>query len=239
MKLFLFVFSAVALFFYNLDFCNGILSGYPIEITQAPYMVFIETLITAGGSEVEQCGGSFIRERRQRVMGPNGMTTKRYSKFILTAGHCMVIGDDLHTASPSDVMIIYGLTDYTKVTFDNFISGVKSVNVHPLYNGTVSNGNDVTVLELNNEIEMDGIKTKAISLNSGQYFPAGTRAMLAGWGTNPNATESTSLYQAKLETYSAETCAKSYPRETEEQIRREQICALGPAPNYADACKVS
>lgn len=53
-----------------------------------------------------------------------------------------------------------------------------------------------------------------------------------------NNTDSTSLYQANVETYSYEICAQSYTKETEEQLRREQICALGPPPMYADACEV-
>lgn len=186
MRVLAFTFSTLSLFFLDFDFCNGILSGYPIEITQAPYMVFIETLINPSTNPglAEQCGGSWIRERRARMMGPNGITTRRYSKFILTAGHCVVLGDDDHTAAPSDVNIIYGLTDYSKVTTNNFIAGVKAVHVHPLYNGTVSNGNDVTVLELNNEVEMNGKTTKAIQLDSRSSYPTGTKCLLAGWGTN-------------------------------------------------------
>lgn len=115
--------------------------------------------------------------------------------------------------------------------------GVKAVHVHPRYNGTVSNGHDVTVLELNSEIRLNGDTTNNIQLSSETSFPAGTRALASGWGTNPNNTDSTSLYQAVLETYSAEECAKSYPRETEQQIEREQVCALGPAPEYANVCQ--
>lgn len=168
------------------ELSHGILSGYPIDITQAPYMVYIETLSmpsvdpTATGT----CGGSWIRERRERVVGPNGITTRRYSKYILTAGHCVVVGDDLHTAAPSDVGIIYGLTDYTQLTYSTFIQGVKAVHVHPLYNGSAFNGNDVAVLELNNEIEMNGRTTRTIQLNPGQYFPTGTQCTVAGYGTN-------------------------------------------------------
>lgn len=171
---------------HNFDFCYGILSGYPIQITDAPYMVFIETIInkTVDPNQAEQCGGAFIKERTQTVYRRNGRTTTRYSKFILTAGHCVILGDDLHKASPSDVAIIYGLTDYSKVTLNTFIQGVKAVHVHPQYNGTVSNGHDVAILELNREIELNGNNTASIRLNP-RDVAEGTDVYAQGWGTNP------------------------------------------------------
>lgn len=223
---------------WNCDFCYGILSGYPIEIQQAPYQVYIQTLINASAGIAEQCGGSIIKERRQSVMGTNGFTTTRYAKFILTAGHCVILGDDNQRASPSDVSLFYGTTDVSQATYDNFINGVQQIHVHPQYNGTVANGHDVAILELRSELKLDDTTSRAIPLNSGTYFAPGTRTLVSGYGTNPNNTGSTHLYQAELEVYSSEECAKAYPRETEEQLRQEQICALGPAPDYANVCPV-
>lgn len=107
-----------------------------------------------------------------------------YSKFILTAGHCVVSQDGKSIATPSNVNVIIRTTYYQKNVAENFISGVRAVHVHPLYNGSVKNGNDATILELRNEVVMDGTYARAVQLNSEQYYTAGTETTAAGWGQN-------------------------------------------------------
>lgn len=236
-------FELLSIVFFISQFCdlsNCVLNGYPIEIQNAPYMVRIQTIIDpqVSSTQAASCGGSFIRERIQRVVGSNGVTRTKYAKFVLTAAHCLVIGDDLHTAAPGDVTLIYGTTELTQVQYNNFISGVRQVHIHPQYvGGEPLRGNDAAILELNDEVTLDGATSRAISLNSSPYFPPGTQTRAAGWGTNPNNPGSTHLYQAQLDVYSYSECAKSYS--TEESLRQKQICALGPPPDYASLCKVS
>lgn len=213
----------------------SILSGRKIPIQDAPYMVWIEEIVSISEGKAYECGGSIIKDR----VGPNG---RRVSKFILTAAHC-VVDDDNKAKGPESFLIVAGSNNKVTAVQNGKVNYVSKVEVHPSYNGP-DTPHDIAILELKEDLVLDGKFKKAIKLAGvNEKFPVGTECLAAGFGTNPNTTNENYLYQTTLKVRSYSKCAEEYgdnPNNpiTEESLKEHQICALGDAPDYSNVCKV-
>lgn len=122
------------------------------------------------------------------------------------------------------------------------IFGVEKVHIHPDYEGP-DTPHDIAILELSeeNELVLDGKNMRAIKLaGTDEKFTVGTDVLSAGYGTNPNNTGG-GLAQVMMKIKPIKRCAeenKNNPAvESQESLRKHQICALGNGPYYANVCK--
>lgn len=221
--------------FINLS--ESILSGKPIDIRQAPYMVWIEEIVDISQGKAYECGGSIIKDK----VDENG---KRISKFVLTAAHC-VVDESNNPKSPDQFILVAGSTNKAQLgPKGQSFTGVGKVHLHPKYSGP-DTPHDIAILELNdgNEIILDGSYKRAIKLaGKNEKYPVGTEVASAGWGFNPNTTDENYLYQTWMKVRSYKKCAQEYggnPKNpiTESSLKEHQICALGGSPDYSNVCK--
>jgi secreted trypsin-like serine protease len=107
------------------------------------------------GNQGEECGGSIIKDK----VGSDG---KRVSKYILTAAHCCVDSTGVDPKGPENFILSLG-TKQILGSDGEIIYGVSKVHIHPDYAGP-DTPHDIAILELNNEIVLDGKTKKAIKL---------------------------------------------------------------------------
>lgn len=152
-------------------------------------MVYIQTIIDPTSIlclmtiHENSRNSTIIKERRKTIMGMNGVTTTKYAKYILTAGHCVVLGDN-HVSSPSDVSLFFGTTDVSLASYQ-----LSELHLRCSEHSCSSSvqWRDVALLELKNEIRLDDNSTRPIPLNTETYFAPGTRTLAAGWEQKPKS----------------------------------------------------
>lgn len=209
----------------------AIIAGVPINIEDAPYMVFVQEVINLSRGFIEKCGGSIIKDR----IGASG---NRVAKFVVTAARCVVDSPSLTPKRPEDFYLLFGSTERGGIdTSGEFIDGVAKVFIHPSYRGYGS-PHDVAILELKDEIELDGVRKRAIKLaNELEGIAQNTECFVAGWGDNPSNSESKQLFRASMKVESYELCSQQYGMYTTKNLlMKHQICALGLSSNYSNIC---
>lgn len=210
----------------------AIIAGDPINIEDAPYMVFVQEVINLSRGFVEKCGGSIIRDR----VGRSGA---RVAKFVVTAARCVVDSPSLVPKSPKDFYLLFASTERGGIdTMGEFVDGIAKVYMHPGYRGYGS-PHDIAILEMKDEIELDGVKKRAIKLADEHegLVELNTECTVSGWGDNPANMDSKQLFRAAMHVESYESCAEQYGKYTNvELLMKHQICALGSSSNYSNIC---
>lgn len=145
-----------------------IYGGYPIDITQAPYMAHVQYTVEYLPNNrvlLSDCGGSILRKN-----------------LILTAGHCT---KNLTTG------IIHRADRYQIRVASSFIrSGgrthsVSRVFVHPNFVGASDNfHHDVGLLQLTDNIVMDNSASYTTLAHANDPIYAGDDGVVSGWGKN-------------------------------------------------------
>lgn len=227
MKIIVIIFLAI-----KFSFSLAIIAGDPINIEDAGYMVFVQEVINLARGFVEKCGGSIIRDK----IGESG---NRVAKFVVTAARCVVDSPSLTPKRPEDFYLLFGSTERGGIdTSGEFIDGVAKVYIHPSYRGYGSS-HDIAILELKDEIELDGVKKRAIKLaNELEGIAQDTKCFVAGWGDNPSNTGSKQLFRASMNIESYDLCSQQYGKYTsKELLTKHQICAMGSeSSNYSNIC---
>ncbi len=191
----------------------SIISGTDAEPGAWPWMV---ALVQAGVSNTHDgqfCGGSLINPR-----------------WVLTAAHCFLNEENtaVDTTSIPDVLVgttELGLNQGQRIS-------VQRVITHPDYAPSVSQNNDIALLELS-----EPVSSQLVNL-PGQTFDAffavdGTEASAMGWG-NTSTTHDvypSSLKQVNLPLVSSAICQSVYPALTD-----QMICA-GDGLGVRDTCQ--
>lgn len=217
----------------KISLATAIIAGDSINIEDAPYMVFVQEVINLSRGFVEKCGGAIIRDRIDA-------TGARVAKFVVTAARCVVDAPSLTPKSPKDFYLLFASTERGGIdTSGEFIDGIARVHIHPGYRGYGS-PHDIAILEMKDEIALDGVKKRAIKLASeheGDVVAQGTECLVAAWGLNPSNSESKQLFQATMHVESYQLCAQQYGKYTTvELLMKHQICALGASSNYSNIC---
>nr|ADG26770.1 cocoonase-like protein [Antheraea pernyi]WAH05999.1 cocoonase [Antheraea mylitta] len=163
-------------------------------------------LLLEKGKEYYQCGGSIISKRH-----------------ILTAAHCLV--DNI-----SQVHARVGSTNNDK---GGKVYSTKSMTIHPNYNSRTYDY-DVAILTFSQDIAIDGVNTKIVTLpseNNGAV-PAKTTLFVTGWGaTSEGGDSSKTLLAVNVPTLSVAECKKSVSNFSD-----RMLCA-GVSQGGKDACQ--
>jgi secreted trypsin-like serine protease len=227
-------FSLLILILTNLiSFSYEIKSGKSINIEDAPYMVFIQEVINLSRANVEKCGGAIIRERIDSF-------GKKFAKFVVTAARCVVDSPSLVPLSPKDFYLLFGSSVRGGIDAapGEFIDGIQKVYIHPAYRGYGS-PHDIALLEIKDEIQLDGVRKGAIKLSGTiEEIAQGMKCYVNGWGEN-DKNDTKQLQQASLNIQSYEFCYDKYKNfTTKELLMKHQICALGSSPtDYSNICR--
>lgn len=210
---------------------DAIIAGKSISIEDAPYMVFVQEVINLSRANVEKCGGAIIREK----VDVNG---NRTAKFVVTAARCVIDSPlSLVPKRPEDFYLLFGSTESGGIdAAGDFIDGIKKVHIHPGFIGFGS-PHDIAILEMKDELELDGVRKRAIKLSTkDEEIAQGEECFVAGWGSN--LAESKQLFQATVRIESYELCHKQYEKYTNRDLlMKHQICALGVSPEFSNICR--
>jgi secreted trypsin-like serine protease len=193
-----------------------IVNGQPAVDGQFPWQVglFIDADLTPGGSG-SICGGSLIE--------PN---------WVLTAAHCVV--DSGTVAAPAQLTVFAGELDQLSAGDTGQQLGVTSVIVHPGYDASVSDDNDIALLELSSAATLNSVVDTIALASGGALEAGGVTATVSGWGTTSSggSTSPTLLY-APVDTWTNVDCSTPYPG----TITANMLCAGGAPANTTDSCQ--
>ncbi|HTA97999.1 MAG TPA: serine protease [Solirubrobacteraceae bacterium] len=147
----------------------SIVGGSQVAITQAPWQVFVLTLIPLNEEEglALLCGGSVIDETH-----------------IVTAAHCMFDPETGSKVPPEDVSVVAGTSDFRQSEAGEQDAEVAAVRVHPYFEHAVGAGapDDVAVLDLTNPLTFGGV-VQPIGLPAPGAVPGeGAQVNLTGFG---------------------------------------------------------
>lgn len=152
----------------------SVVDGSQITIGQAPWQVFVLSVIPVGKEEalLLLCGGSIIGEAR-----------------VVTAGHCMFDPEDGSRVPAEDVLVIAGTSDFERVEAGQQNMEVATVRVHPDFDYAAGPGtpDDVAVLELAKPLTFNA-SVQTIGLVAAGGAPTeGDQVNLTGFGVEtPN-----------------------------------------------------
>lgn len=148
------------------------------------------------------------------------------SNVILTAGHCAIDENTGEAANPSGYTVVTGSVDWTNASLRN-LSAVSQVVVDPAYNPATRDA-DAALLVLSRPIS-----APSVALLTGEAFPAGTAAAIAGWGlTSSNGAIPDVLQWASTVLQSPTYCSDIYSG----YDSTLQLCAVDTPSNETATC---
>ncbi|XP_037029861.1 trypsin 3A1-like [Bradysia coprophila] len=194
-----------------------IYGGYQVDITKAPWMVYIGIFFKKPSNSKALytfCSGSILR--------PN---------LILTAAHCNKneTSGKLNSAKRYVVNVGSNLNDLSGGTHHS----VKTVFIHPEYNGggTYNFFHDVGLLELKTDIKL-GDRAQLVTIALPDDNPKdGADVYITGYGRNPDHPGDNRLYQVQMNVITAEKCIELLARGTVEEVDQHEICVVGKNKN--------
>ena len=124
---------------------------------------------------------------------PNGSNcggTLVASKYVITAAHCVAVESGSSVAMPANTVAIrigdHDLDNSGEEMITPKFVNVKAITIHPWYSGYISGGYDISILQLEEELDL-GIYTPACLAKSDDATTFdGKVATVAGWGQDEN-----------------------------------------------------
>jgi len=167
--------------------------------------------IMNGEATAQFCGGTLVA-----------------SKYVITAAHCMfATSDESQPISNTEVSVRLG--DHNLATSGETTLAEKTVAVKTIFNhedykpSTGSLNNDITVLELAEEVDLNVYTPACMAQTSDTTTFDGKTAWVYGWGTTSSGGDSSStLLEVSLPVVTKATCETTMGPMTE-----GQICAGG------------
>lgn len=160
-----------------------IVGGFPLDITQVPWQVSIQT-----NNSVHFCGGSIIHKR-----------------WILTAAHCLTSIQN----NTSSIQVRVGATDRTT---EGEIFEIEQLFMHHMYNQTRLFDFDFGLIKLKKNLRFNKkVRAIAFSQFGDSEVSNGTKCLVSGWGQTQNPNESNQkLRAAEVPIVDHELCNQSY-----------------------------
>ena len=142
-----------------------------LQINKYPWLVRIEGYY--GDRWGSMCGGTLVA-----------------SKYVITAAHCVTIRKGSSVAKPADeIRTIIG--DHNLFSSGEELIQPKTVNAiaitnHPSYNGYIGGGYDISIVELEEELDLDIYTPACLAKSDDATTFDGKMATVAGWGLDAN-----------------------------------------------------
>ncbi|MEU3794064.1 serine protease [Streptomyces fructofermentans] len=195
-----------------------IIGGFPVEISESPWVVALSSRDRFGGTRGGQfCGGVVV-----------GRST------VLTAAHCM--SEEVLGAPPrqaQDLRVVTGRGDL--LSGEGKEIAVTETWINPEYDSYTNSG-DFAVLTLAESVAESSVIPMAASGDAA--YRAGTEAAVYGWGdTTGSGDYATTLRAAGVQVFSDAACSEAYPGGGDgEYIAASMVCA-GQEAGGKDACQ--
>lgn len=195
-----------------------VLGGYPVDVSQTPWVVALSSRDRFGGTRSGQfCGGVAV-----------GRST------VLTAAHCMA--EDVLGAPPgrvADLKVVAGRTDLYSDQGQEV--SVRSVWVNPDYDSS-SNAGDFAVLSLSEPLPAGAVVAMAAAGDTA-YEP-GAEALVYGWGdTTGFGAYAHGLRAARVHVLADTLCERAYPGSRDGTYDARSMVCAGEAQGGPDACQ--
>jgi secreted trypsin-like serine protease len=204
------------------DTASEIINGTAGSTNTYPWMGYIAV---AGEPSGQFCGASLIS-----------------STWALTAAHCFNNEEDTAPDLVTGALasLHFGSDSTTPTEADVQISGIARIIIHPSYQpdfDTSPNSDDfdMALVELSSAITLTPVQLLA----KGNAVPAGTEALIMGWGTTEldaageSVNASDSLLEARQIVIDQATCAAIYIS----GITDNMLCAGAPPAINSDTCQ--
>ncbi len=187
---------------------QAIINGELASTATYPWMVFFRDEF-----DEQYCGGSLIAPT-----------------WVLSAGHCFLNeeGTEPNLEFAANSTVVLGSDTVFPIGEDAMVGQIGQVIIHPNYEpdfATSLNADDydLALVELTSAVDIEPVSLPIL----GTAVPAGTAALIMGWGTtrvdenNESADSSNDLLQAQQLIVSAEECIGLYG----DRITDNMICA--------------
>ena len=141
------------------------------QINKYPWLVRMEGYY--GERWGSMCGGTLVA-----------------SKYVITAAHCVTIRKGSSVAKPADeIRTIIG--DHNLFSSGEELIQPKTVNAititnHPSYTGRIGDGYDISIVELEEEVDLDIYTPACLAKSDDATTFDGKMATVAGWGLDAN-----------------------------------------------------
>lgn len=174
---------------------SRIVGGRTANTSEYPWMAVLVENLTGRAF----CGASLIN-----------------TKFVLTAGHCMINQDE------TTFHVVLGENDITSPSSQSLFR-VTRVHTHPQFSGPPDFSNDLTLVELEKAVDFSGRMTPVCLPQVGpSEFPTSQYGylMVAGWGLlQEKGQQPKTLVEADIVQRSSSYCAQVYgPKFTSKHI---------------------
>ncbi|MER5292685.1 serine protease [Streptomyces pharetrae] len=197
---------------------EGIVGGFPVDVSQAPWTVALSSRDRFGGTRSGQfCGGVAV-----------GPTT------VLTAAHCLA--EDVLGSPPDqvpDLKVIAGRTDLRSDQGQEV--AVRESWVNPGYDD-VSNSGDFAVLTLAGPLPFNAVVAMAGA--GDPAYAVGTGATVYGWGDASGlGGYADGLRAASVQVLPDALCERAYPAGGDSSYVAEAMVCAGRRQGGRDACQ--